>query len=821
MIVDARTIDTLNSTVADLSLFGQDLAVTVNQQASRFPLLLTCAVTGLLLGIWILYRTTGLTRFRRHVLSTLRIAIFVILLLMMMGWTQQEHPTHKPDLLILIDRSESMQLEDQYPVADLGSFISGRTTQSEWSLPRWRLLTAWLGNLRLDSANHRWLEDDSELNKPLARLSEDYQISVYHIGSNLRLAGRDVSSHADLSEAQDFDQTESRIGDAIRQAVTQHRGRSVAAVIVLTDGINTNGSSLQDASDWIAKKSIPLLIGGIGSLQQTPDIALENPLAPTVAHLGEQLFLEVDLNLLGELATASKPLEVQIIASLGNNADPFMQIIESLSNDAPSKRLRIPFVPSQVGRTQIRVAISETSEESNTENNSVEFEINVTDDATRILLVENMPRFEYRALLDLLGRSIEPDQTSNRFSVDAILFSSDARLVAMDERVLASPPTRREQLFQYDVIVIGDVESRMLSGQFQQLLIEFVEQRGGGIVFIAGPLGMPTTFAGQPLEKLFPVAADQFQEADDLGKSNKIILNSLGERFSHLQLGTEVTDNVSAWQTLTVPYWSVTSDLQRPGVHILSTLGTTNDEVGPLITQQFVGAGKVIFHWFDATWRWNESVEPAAEGQKPFDQYWEQTMRYMSRQTAPTDGSGLIEIVVHGETFVVGEPVPVTVRFLDDRTAPDDDHAVMVVVEHTNGRRQFLRLARLGADRGRFAATMQGLELGTYHLQLVEPVVSQDGGKDAAIASFTVIAPQGELVRRTLSDVEKRQIIAPEHGRYFDVSDLHELVANVPRGTPVRVRSKVAKPIWNANWIVGILISLLAIDWTLRRRWYN
>ena len=84
-----------------------------------------------------------------------------------------------------------------------------------------------------------------------------------------------------------------------------------------------------------------------------------------------------------------------------------------------------------------------------------------------------------------------------------------------------------------------------------------------------------------------------------------------------------------------------------------------------------------------------------------------------------------------------------------------------------------------------------------------------------------MVAPQGELVRRTLSDVEKRQIIDPEHGRYFNVSDLHELVANVPRGTPVRVRSKVAKPIWNANWIVGILISLLAIDWTLRRRWYN
>jgi hypothetical protein len=821
MIGDTTTIVQINSIYADLVLFGQDVTVTVNQQASRFPLLLVCAVTALLIGIWILWRTTGLTRFQQYALSTLRIAIFVILLLMMMGWTQQEHTTQNPDLLILIDRSESMQLEDQYSMAELGRFISGSTVQSEWSLPRWELLTAWLDNMHLDSANHRWHEGESELNKPLARLSEDYRISVYHLGSNLRLAGRGVRENGDLSEAQDFDQTESRIGDAIRQAVTQHRGRSIAAVIVLTDGINTNGSSLQDASDWIAKKSIPLLIGGFGSLQQTPDIALENPLAPTMAHVGEQLFLEVDLNLLGELATAGKPLQVQVLASLGNNSDPFVQIIEAVSNDAPSKRLRIPFVPSQVGRAQIRVAISAISEESNTDNNSVEFEINVTDDATRILLIENMPRFEYRALLDLFGRSIDSAPTVNRFSVDSVLFSADARLVEMDKRVLASLPTEREQLFQYDVIVVGDVESRMLSVQFQQLLIEFVEQRGGGIVFVAGPIGMPTTFAGQPLEKLFPVAADQFQEADDLDQTNEIILNSLGERFAHLQLGTEVTGNVSAWQSLTVPYWSVTSDLQRPGVHILSTLGAVNDEVGPLITQQFIGAGKVVFHWFDATWRWNESVEASAADVKPFDQYWEQTMRYMSRQTATTDGSGLIEIVVPGEAFVVGESVPVTVRFLDERTAPSDDHAVMVVVEHSNGRRQFLRLARLGADRGRFAAPMQGLERGTYRVHLVEPVVFQNGEKNAAVASFTVIAPQGELVRQTLSDIEKRQIIASEHGRYFNVSELHELVANVPRGTPVRVGSKVAKPLWNANWIVAILISLLAIDWTLRRRWYN
>jgi hypothetical protein len=821
MIGDTTTIVQINSIYADLVLFGQDVTVTVNQQASRFPLLLVCAVTALLIGIWILWRTTGLTRFQQYALSTLRIAIFVILLLMMMGWTQQEHTTQNPDLLILIDRSESMQLEDQYSMAELGRFISGSTVQSEWSLPRWELLTAWLDNMHLDSANHRWHEGESELNKPLARLSEDYRISVYHLGSNLRLAGRGVRENGDLSEAQDFDQTESRIGDAIRQAVTQHRGRSIAAVIVLTDGINTNGSSLQDASDWIAKKSIPLLIGGFGSLQQTPDIALENPLAPTMAHVGEQLFLEVDLNLLGELATAGKPLQVQVLASLGNNSDPFVQIIEAVSNDAPSKRLRIPFVPSQVGRAQIRVAISAISEESNTDNNSVEFEINVTDDATRILLIENMPRFEYRALLDLFGRSIDSEPTVNRFSVDSVLFSADARLVEMDKRVLASLPTEREQLFQYDVIVVGDVESRMLSVQFQQLLIEFVEQRGGGIVFVAGPIGMPTTFAGQPLEKLFPVAADQFQEADDLDQTNEIILNSLGERFAHLQLGTEVTGNVSAWQSLTVPYWSVTSDLQRPGVHILSTLGAVNDEVGPLITQQFIGAGKVVFHWFDATWRWNESVEASAADVKPFDQYWEQTMRYMSRQTATTDGSGLIEIVVPGEAFVVGESVPVTVRFLDERTAPSDDHAVMVVVEHSNGRRQFLRLARLGADRGRFAAPMQGLERGTYRVHLVEPVVFQNGEKNAAVASFTVIAPQGELVRQTLSDIEKRQIIASEHGRYFNVSELHELVANVPRGTPVRVGSKVAKPLWNANWIVAILISLLAIDWTLRRRWYN
>ncbi|MHA4893084.1 hypothetical protein, partial [Enterococcus faecium] len=46
----------------------------------------------------------------------------------------------------------------------------------------------------------------------------------------------------------------------------------------------------------------------------------------------------------------------------------------------------------------------------------------------------------------------------------------------------------------------------------------------------------------------------------------------------------------------------------------------------PLVVQQFVGSGRVLYLGFDETWRWG-----FREDQLRFNQFWVQSIRYLSR----------------------------------------------------------------------------------------------------------------------------------------------------------------------------------------------
>ena len=76
-------------------------------------LLLFLAAAVLVSGVYIRERGS-LGRFARAVLAGLRLALVGIVLLMLYGWTIQRHRTDLPDVVVVLDDSESMGLSDHY-----------------------------------------------------------------------------------------------------------------------------------------------------------------------------------------------------------------------------------------------------------------------------------------------------------------------------------------------------------------------------------------------------------------------------------------------------------------------------------------------------------------------------------------------------------------------------------------------------------------------------------------------------------------------------------------------------------------------------------
>ena len=69
-----------------------------------------------------------------------------------------------------------------------------------------------------------------------------------------------------------------------------------------------------------------------------------------------------------------------------------------------------------------------------------------------------------------------------------MLLSSDPAYSQEDRSALSTFPAAKECLFAYDVVLFGDADTGYLSHSQMQNLVEFVTEKGGGVLFIAGEL---------------------------------------------------------------------------------------------------------------------------------------------------------------------------------------------------------------------------------------------------------------------------------------------------------------------------------------------
>ena len=86
-----------------------------------------------------------------------------------------------------------------------------------------------------------------------------------------------------------------------------------------------------------------------------------------------------------------------------------------------------------------------------------------------------------------------------------VLQDADVEYTELDQTALRVFPVRREELFTYDVVIFGDMNPSYLSATVLSNLHDFVEQKGGGVAFIAGPEYLPMGYRNTPLEPLFPI----------------------------------------------------------------------------------------------------------------------------------------------------------------------------------------------------------------------------------------------------------------------------------------------------------------------------
>ncbi len=731
---------------------------------------------------------------RRLGMAVMRWTLIALVTLMLYGWMRDRYQTDLPDLVVVIDDSASMAVEDHYGAPAQRRAMKARMTAfPDQSASRIRVAAS-----LLSPNGAEWLE----------KLARRYRLKVFMLGRTVRLAaGHRAGDEEQWLRTLSAEEPVSRLGDGLQEILQHQRGRPTAAIVLLTDGIVTEGKSIHEVAHEARRKHVPLFLVGIGDERPPRDIQLSDLLVDDVVFLGDVVHFDFKLT-----GTGFDSQPVRLVLRNRATGEILDERIETVDGSGQIESQRLAYRPQAEGTFELEVGAEPLEEESNVDNNRLSRVVTVRDEVIRVLYVQEYPNLEYRYLKTLLERALKRSG-GKALDLTTLLQEADPDFVDLDETAQRVFPVSRDALFQYDVVIFGDVNPAQLSRPVLDNLSAFVKDRGGGVLFVAGTRHTPLAYRDTVLEDLFPfdLATASLPDPQSLlDDSFHVELTTLGQASPPLQLNDEEEVNARLWNGLPQLRWLLKIEDVRPAARCWVQQATTDRSTPrPVVLSQFVGAGKVIFQATDESYLWAR-----ADGDDQyFEKYWLQMIRYLSRSKL-LGGNRTVELVADRMEYYRGEAVPLRVRFLDERMAPAEDDEVVVLVERQGGRRRRITLQRDRTRRGVFIGAASNLPDGTFRAWILRP--SLDGQPPSRV--FQVVPPPGENARLAMDALELKQAASTSQGHFYTIVDARDMLNDLPPGRQVRIGKLPSEPIWNSNVLIGLVVLLLIGEWLGRKR---
>src|SRR5262245_29720305 len=229
-----------------------------------------------------------------------------------------------------------------------------------------------------------------------------------------------------------------------------------------------------------------------------------------------------------------------------------------------------------------------------------------------------------------------------------------------------------------------------------------------------------------------------------------------------------------------------------------------------------------MFFGFCETWRWR-----FREDELRFNQFWIQTVRYLSRSRL-----GRTDLRLDRQTpYRRGEPIKVTVRFPDNAPLPGLGPAakpgpkteVKVVAERKppatpDGQPetevQTLRLAKVEGSWATYEGLLTRTPEGKYRFWLSSPDVKTGPSGTKPSAEALVVLPPGELERLRMNQQEMEHAAEVTSGRFYNLATADRVLDDLPAGARVALNTpRPPQRLWNHVFVFGLVLMLLTSEW--------
>ena len=758
----------------------------------------------------------------RSTMALLRFSIVVTVafLLLRPVWVREEKGDRRRPVALLVDVSQSMTskdprpgITDQWRVAIAYDFVS-----PDKGIPESQIVS-FVGEGKLPDKPSRIEVARAALLNPKLNLLEEIKNKCGPLDSSTFGTNRTGRESFDTRWLKEIAATESRtaLADAVSELIDRDEKDLPAAIVIVTDGrenFSSRKRSLDDIGRECARLKVPLHIYGVGS-SAFGHVELRDALVPETLFVDDAISIPVRYRV--KDVTDGK---AEIVLKYGDR-EVARKLIDPVRTGDDLREV-LSFVPTkqdaEAKKPELTVTVRVTTGSGATAevlSDETVKNTKVVDRKLKVLVVDSLPRFDFKFLQRALLRD-------RRVEASFYLTEGDRQSMKAGKPWVPgfalSRGDFRKELFDYDLLIFGDIPGSFWSPDQQEVIKEFVSE-GGGMIQVAGRWHAPAGWVKSPIGEVLPVEFDAVRfpiESPTRPIGFKPQVAPAASRAAVLSLEDDPLDNARRWRSLPEIFWHYPVTKLKPAAEaflVHPTQKLADGKPMPLLAGHYYGKGYVIFMGFDETWRWRFN-----EADKYFGRFWSQAV-YVAG-VPRTVGTKLTQLSLDTIDPVQGKTGQLHARLFTKDFQPvtaDEVEARLVKLDADPNDKDanvpVKLIAKRGSDNkptGEYLATLPFNRTGRFSLK-----VDPSNGNPANLDYRVNLPPEHELAPGGMAEGDLRKLAEATSGGFYREEDLYKLPAQVKTQTaPFTIRNETI--LWN-KWAMILLIGLLTLEWVVRK----
>jgi uncharacterized membrane protein len=623
----------------------------------------------------------------------------------------------------------------------------------------------------------------------LDKLHQQFQVRLYTIDTQVTPA-LDPSVLRPSAPA-------THLGDSLRRFVAETSDLPIGAIVLLSDGSDNSGGIDLDTITALRNRRIPVHTVGFGPETFNRDIEMDDAVVSPHSMAGSRLNAWITIHQHG---FARQPATIEV----RDGAKVLASRSIVLGADGKLQSENLLFSAGDAGAKPLQFSISLLPGEENRLNNSLTRLVNVEPTQKRILYMEGEPRWVYK----FIRRAEDSDQL---VQIASILRTTENDIyrqgVRNADELKDGFPSSAEELFAFQGLIIGSVQADYFTPAQKDLIHQFVDRRGGGVLFLGGRFsladgGWGSTSMADALPVNLPNRRNTFHRA-----SATVELTPPGMDSLICRLIDDPARNAERWKTLPFLMDYQEAGTPKPGAVVLAEMKVGGRNL-PFLTTENFGRGRTAVLASSGNWRWQMSLPL---GDTSHDRFWQQLLRWLVADTPDQ----VVASVPNQILFDDGQ-VKLSAAVRDKTYLPTSDATVEAHIIGPGGISARVDLSPVPNRAGEYQAQWTAPQSGSYLTEVTAEHAGQDLGR--SVLTFQRMDGVAENFHMEQNRDLLERLSADTGGRYWRPQQLSRLLSQISY-SDAGITVHETKALWNMPIVFLMMLLLTLSQWLLRRKW--